>query len=293
MAKEMQRNFLIGDEWIYYKFFCGHNASNKIITEILQPITKELLADKIISQWFFIRYNDPSYHVRFRIKLTNPNYVGHVILRLNAYLKTFVSEELIWNVEIDTYKREIERYGSKTMLISENIFFYDSKIISDFIEFDGNTDKMHYKNLFGLNLMNFYLDSFGLSLERKISFTESLKNLFYKEFGNEKYIKKQIDQVFSNNNILTTNLLLNKITKRNPLTKYIFSYKKEMQLNINMIKKLDNKNELDVNINNLISSYIHMSINRLFKANNRLHELTMYDCLWRYYKKLYFMSKIS
>uniref|UniRef100_A0AAU6WSF2 Thiopeptide-type bacteriocin biosynthesis protein n=1 Tax=Chryseobacterium endophyticum TaxID=1854762 RepID=A0AAU6WSF2_9FLAO len=142
----IQRDFIIGDDWLYYKFFCGHNASNKIITEFLKPISEEFISSGMINEWFFIRYNDPSYHIRYRIKLSSPKYIGQVIIKLNNYLKKYLSNEIVWNVELDTYKRELERYGSNTMEISEKIFYIDSKIISDFIE---NSDsELLYQKVF-------------------------------------------------------------------------------------------------------------------------------------------------
>ena len=37
-------------------------------------------------------------------------------------------------------------------------------------------------------------------------------------------------------------------------------------------------------LNNLMSSYIHMTMNRLFKSKQRIHEMVVYDILFRYYK---------
>jgi len=290
MAKNLiQRDFIIGDEWLYYKFFCGHNASNKIITEIIKPISSELISEGLIKDWFFIRYSDPSYHLRFRIKIINIESIGHIIKKINTYLKDFILNELIWKVEVDTYKRELERYGKNTMLISENIFYLDSNIITQFIE-NADDEKIYEKSLFGLRLVKFYLDAFGLSIQEKVKFTEKLKNYFYKEFGSEKDLKKQLDKIFIDNQNEINKSFSTNISKINKLTKSISPHKKELQKNINKIILLQKKNALEVDINDLISSYIHMSVNRLFISNNRLHELALYDFLWRNYKKLYFKS---
>jgi len=285
----IQREFIIGDEWLYYKFFCGHNASNKIIKEIIKPLSEELIADGLIKEWFFIRFNDPSYHLRFRIKIINIESIGHIIKKINVHLKDFILNELIWNVEVDTYKRELERYGKTTMLISENIFYLDSNIIAQFIE-NADDEKIYEKSLFGLRLVKFYIDAFGLSIQEKVKFTEKLKNYFYKEFGSEKDLKKQLDKIFIDNQNEINKSFSTNISKTNKLTKDISPHKKELQKNINKIILLQKKNALEVDINDLISSYIHMSINRLFISNNRLHELALYDFLWRNYKKLYFKS---
>lgn len=289
MLKEIQRDFIIGDEWLYYKIFCGHSASNKILTEILKPLSEEFLAEKLIKQWFFIRYNNPSYHIRYRVQITDIESIGYIIKKINVHLRNFISNELIWTVEVDTYKREIERYGRNTMLISENIFYLDSCMVSNFIE-SLNNEETYTKSLFGLRLMKFYLDSFDISLHEKLKFTESLKNSFYKEFSSEKDIKKQLDKLFNDNQATINTSLSSNISKSNSLTKSIFPYKKEIQKNIRIITALQKKNALEIDIYHLISSYIHMSVNRLFISNNRLHELTLYDFLWRHYKKVYFKS---
>ena len=39
-----------------------------------------------------------------------------------------------------------------------------------------------------------------------------------------------------------------------------------------------------LSIDSLLASYIHMMMNRLFKSKNRLHELVLYEFLYRYYK---------
>ncbi|WP_294331262.1 thiopeptide-type bacteriocin biosynthesis protein [Chryseobacterium sp. sg2396] len=283
----IQRDFIIGDDWLYYKFFCGHNASNKIITEFLKPISEEFISSGMINEWFFIRYNDPSYHIRYRIKLSSPKYIGQVIIKLNNYLKKYLSNEIVWNVELDTYKRELERYGSNTMEISEKIFYIDSKIISDFIE-NSDSELLYQKSLFGLRLVAFYLDTFNLSVLDKLKYTELLKNSYYKEFGSEKEVKKQLDKVFVSNQNSINKILDTKISKANKLTKSIAIYKYEIKNNIKSLLSVYEKNSLEINIESLLSSYIHMSINRLFIHNNRLHELNIYDFLWRYYKKLYY-----
>ncbi|KFF14009.1 thiopeptide-type bacteriocin biosynthesis protein [Chryseobacterium soli] len=292
MHSNIQRNFIFGDEWLYYKFFCGHNASDKILSEIIKPVSEKLLSEGFIDEWFFIHYTDPSYHIRYRIKIKNGDFIGPVVNILNSYLKEFIIQELIWNVETDTYKREIERYGENTMQISENIFCLDSRIIVNFIE-HFNNEQPFERSSFALRLVQFYLDSFELSILEKLHFTESLKNAFYKEFGSEKEIKKQLDKVFINNQQLIYKTLSSPISKTNHLTKSIFNHKKDIIKNINSILTIHKEGVLQTEIFNLLSSYIHMSVNRLFISNHRLHELTLYDFLWRFYKKEYFNSKNS
>lgn len=42
-----------------------------------------------------------------------------------------------------------------------------------------------------------------------------------------------------------------------------------------------------VALDNLLFSITHMTVNRWFRANNRLHELVVYDFLNKYYESAY------
>ncbi|TPE18373.1 hypothetical protein FJN16_00780 [Tannerella forsythia] len=42
-------------------------------------------------------------------------------------------------------------------------------------------------------------------------------------------------------------------------------------------------NRYKINIQDLLHSYVHMSLNRLFRSRNRIHELVLYDFMKRYY----------
>jgi len=52
---------------------------------------------------------------------------------------------------------------------------------------------------------------------------------------------------------------------------------------VESILKIHKEGALEMNINELFASYIHMFMNRLFKTKNRLHEMIAYDFLHRYY----------
>ena len=41
---------------------------------------------------------------------------------------------------------------------------------------------------------------------------------------------------------------------------------------------------LELSLDDLMSSYIHMLLNRLFRNNQRTHELVVYDFMWRWYR---------
>lgn len=275
MQNNIQRIFSPGDQWLYYNIFCGYNAADQILIDHLSSLSQSFISQNLIDQWFFIRYNDPSYHIRYRIRLKDQEHLGLIINTINTSLKNLISDEYIWKLQMDTYTREIERYGASSMELAEKIFFYDSSIIINILS-SLNEDQENIRSLWALKLIDLYLSVFNFSLSEKLEFAEKLRNHFYSEFNIEKNTKKQFDRLYNENKHAIDAFLSKKTKKIN---------KAPLADAASKILSLKEKKRLNVDFYSLISSFIHMSLNRLFTGDNRMHELVSYDFIWRYYKK--------
>src|SRR5690606_35973868 len=114
---------------------CGAKTSDKILTEIKSSAINGLLSQGLINQWFFIRYWDPEPHIRIRFHMENPNKIGLVIKELSKVLHDLFNDDFIHKVQIDTYNREIERYGDYTIESIESFFYYNSEVVSELISY--------------------------------------------------------------------------------------------------------------------------------------------------------------
>ena len=75
-------------------------------------------------------------------------------------LKIPLSQNLVYKVQIDTYKREIERYGAGNLSDSEVLFYQDSKTTLNFLIANNlQNDKSRW--LYGLAIIDVLLDSFA------------------------------------------------------------------------------------------------------------------------------------
>lgn len=287
LQKIVKRTFVLGDEWLYYKLYCGSKTADEILTQVIKPVTEELLEKNIIDKWFFIRYSDPKLHLRVRFHYNNPENIYNIISSVNNASKPYIENDLLWKIQIDTYQREIERYGMNTIELAEEQFFYDSEMIVNMIEMIEGDEGEIIRWLFGLRAVDSLLDDFGYDDYQKVHLLENLKEGFGREFGMNKMLKLQLDKKFRNErqnivNILNRendsksemrpllNLLHQKSENIEPISRNIFLLKKNKKL----VKPLDD----------LIGSYIHMLMNRLFKSKQRLHEMVIYDFLYKYYK---------
>jgi thiopeptide-type bacteriocin biosynthesis protein len=266
-VKKIQKTFIVGEEWLYYKIYCGVKTADTILLELIKPVTEELVSQKIIDQWFFIRYSDPESHVRVRFHLIDMNTIGSVLLKIKNLLKPYITTKQIWNVQLATYQRELERYGANTIEKSELFFFYDSKIILSIIT-NSKDDETRFLNLF--NWLETLVSLFNFKDKKLLSFLDNMQEQFKNEFEINKTIRKELSTKYRR----LESLLLNE-NGFNSLTKINL---KEL---VKGFLRLENEQKLNISLEDLLASFIHMSINRCFRSKQRLYEMMLYDFLFR------------
>jgi len=292
----IKRTFIIGDEWIYYKFYLGPKTADRFLREIINPMCKSLLNSNIIDRWFFIRYQDPDYHVRIRFHITETDNILKIILSIKEATIPYVYSDLIWKVQIDTYKRELERYGEQCIAHSEEVFFQDSRMIIELLSFIIGDSGENIRWLFSLKAIDYYLDNYNLTDSDKLLIMEKLKLSFAKEFHSGRHLKAQLDRKFRLDRKQITDFLLNNHIESFD-TGIILTLLEDKNFHLkNVVRSIfemyPEKNSMD--FINLVSVHIHMMINRIFRSKQRQHELVIYDYMWRFYRsKIAIASKGS
>lgn len=283
---KVKRNFIIGDEWLYYKIYTGHKTSEKILTEIIKPITEELLNKKIIDKWFFIRYNDPKFHLRIRFHITGDG-IKQIINFIQTALKDYTENFHIHSIQIDTYKRELERYGKNTIEEAENLFGLESIMVTEMADAIEGDDGEEIRWKFAIKAVDVFYSDFGFNLNMKLSIFEILKDNFGKEFNFNKNLKKQLDNKFRENRTTLESILKNEGDEYNflkPVLQHINTKSNNSKPIVKKILDIKKQNKLKIEFHNLMSSYSHMLINRIFLVNPRLNEYVIYYLLHKYYK---------
>ena len=283
----VKRTFILGDEWLYYKLYCGSKTADYILIQIIKPVAEELLSKEIIDKWFFIRYSDPKTHLRVRFHYNNPENIYHIISLVNNATLSFIENDLLWKIQIDTYQREIERYGTSTIELAEELFFHDSTMIVSMIDMIEGDEGEEIRWLFAVRAIDKLLDDFLYDDKQKLNLLESLKEGFGREFGMNKMLKHQLDKKFRNKR-QKINEIMNKENDNESEIKPLFDLlAQKSQSVIPIAKKIlefNDKKKLHRPLNDLVGSYVHMLMNRLFKSKQRIHEMVIYDFLYRYYK---------
>ena len=127
MSDAIKRSFKIGEEWLYFKIYMRSFFADKILIKIDDFISGKIIENKI-EKWFFIRYNDPDFHIRVRLFIPNQNEALNIIGEINDLLEGEIKEKIV-AIMLDNYVREIERYDSHCIEQMEELFFYDTMTV--------------------------------------------------------------------------------------------------------------------------------------------------------------------
>ena len=284
----VQREFALGSEWFYTKLYCGQKVANRLLIELVKPLTEALHATGLIDRWFFIRYADPDNHLRIRLHLPDTGRIGELIHTVNEFLEPFVAAGYVWRTQTDTYCRELERYGPHTIGAAEALFCADSAHAVALFEHsaaDPDPDTTHW--LWGLRLIDSLLDAFAYSLDQKIGLLRHSKEAFAQEFRLDKELKVQLDTKYRLHRSAIQQVLRRADgaapTADEPVGLLAYHRTAPVRQAARQLLQLAQHGQLAVPLDQLLGSYIHMLLNRLISGQARLHELVIYDFLHRHY----------
>lgn len=124
------RMFPPGSDWLFLKLYCGLELQDDLICGPLHSFVQQITDSFSIDRWFFIRYADPDAHIRLRFHGPPDVLLTQVFPNATAWSQQLMSQGVIQRLAVDTYDREVERYGGpEGMAIAEEIFYADSRSI--------------------------------------------------------------------------------------------------------------------------------------------------------------------
>lgn len=269
----------IGGEWLYFKIYIGKVSAEDFIVNELSTMCSLLYDENLIDKYFFIRYADPGFHIRLRLHLHESINIGGIISLINQKTDDLVKNNIISNVVIDSYTREVDRYDKSNIVNSEQIFFIDSKAILQLLSILQSFDEKDYMRLkIAMKVIDNYLDLFRCDIFEKRNFCNGLTKIeSFKLYSNNKTIRKAIDKQYRNSHE-EINFFLRMEEKRfaavfEKMNFEIYPFVQFVLDNYSKTRQFD-----------LVANYIHMSLNRLFKSQNTFQEYIVYCLLEKHYR---------
>jgi thiopeptide-type bacteriocin biosynthesis protein len=283
-VQHASRVFPPESDWKFIKVYGGTSSLDDILVRELGPLLFSLSASREISRWFFVRYSDPEPHLRLRLQMSD----GNASSSLTNALKVLFSGKRTWKIQIDTYRREIERYGGlQATLRSEDIFCADSDAVLSILqtlEGDHGLDIRWKIALLGIDAL---LTDFGLNLKDKLRLMERLRESFASEFQLSAPGKLKMSERFRTERMQLQALVRGELNiNGGDFQAAVRAFARRSELTkpaVAALHVLEQKGLLANDLLELISSYIHMHVNRIIRASARAHELVLYDFLYRLY----------
>lgn len=282
----VRRSFAPGSEWLYAKIYTGTGTADQILRDEIGPIAREAIAAGDARSWFFIRYGDPEWHLRVRFRGEPDRLRDAVLPRLADAFDRLLESGAAWKLQLDTYDREIERYGGdEGMELSEELFFHDSEAVVEMIDSltsDAGADARWRLILVGMDRL---LDDFGYDLETRLRMCETGRAGFASRYKYEESLRTPIADRMRQERAALGRLLADPGSVSEASEDYqpgLAALERRSQAHAGAVRELKSRLPQPV-LDDIVRSYVHMFVNRLSRSAGPEHELVLYDFLVQLY----------
>jgi lantibiotic biosynthesis protein len=129
--KENERLKMPGSEWLYSKVYGTFGREDEFIGLHLEPFCRAMEEKGLVERSFFIRYSDPDSHLRIRFYGNPTKLMSECLPLFHQWMMELQEKKLASHFVLDTYDREIERYGGvDVMSLAEKVFASDSRTVA-------------------------------------------------------------------------------------------------------------------------------------------------------------------
>jgi thiopeptide-type bacteriocin biosynthesis protein len=287
-APEVHRSFPPGSEWLFIKLYSGPATADQVLRDVVRPVVDGVLAAGAADCWFFIRYGDPDWHLRLRFHGHPARLGGEVLPLLQAASAPLLQDGRLWRVQLDTYEREVERYGGADgIVLAERLFQADSEAalaLAELLPEDARGEVRWRLALVGMDLL---LSDLGFDLEARRAVLHKARDTFAAEFHADAEFGHQLAAKFRPERKGLEGLLDPKGGADTPFDAALEILRRRSRLLAPVMVELRccaQAGRLSVPLADLALSYLHMHANRLLRSAHRAQELVLYDFLARLYQ---------
>ena len=278
-----------GSEWSFFKLYGGRGTADRILAEVIAPVIAELKGRGVIRGWFFIRYGDPDPHLRVRLLGDPGRLCAEGIPEMHRRLNPLLQNGSLWRVELCTYQREVDRYGGlHNIERAERLFELDSEAALAIVQQYPGDSGASFRWQLALAGADRWLRDFGLDLAARHQLARKVRDSYLSEMlVDGKAMQGWFSDRFRKERKAVEQLVCVGLTPDGGPVGYgltVLAHRSQQSAPlIAEVHALSVQGVLSVSINDLLSSLIHMYVNRVLRSEQRTQELVIYDFLVRLY----------
>jgi thiopeptide-type bacteriocin biosynthesis protein len=277
-----------GSEWLYAKLYTGPATVDQVLRAVVKPVVQKVMDSGAADRWFFIRYGDPDWHLRLRFHGLPARLHTEVLPALEAATAPLLADGLLWRFQLDTYEREVERYGGAAgIVLAERFFHADSEAILAMAEFIGADTRGDLRWRLALLGMHLLLVDFGFDLATRRAVIRKTRDEFAAEFNTDAKFSHQLGAKFRPERREVESLLNSAPQPDGPVAEGVEILRRrsaELVPAMTELRASAEEGTLSRPLTELAPSYLHMHANRLLRSAHRAQELVLYDFLARAYE---------
>jgi thiopeptide-type bacteriocin biosynthesis protein len=283
----VRRRFPPGSEWLYAKLYTGTGTADQLLNHVVGPLVRSSLASGAADAWFFIRYADPDWHLRLRLHGEPGRLHAEVLPGLEAAAAPLLETGQLWRMQLDTYEREVERYGGdRGIELAEQLFAADSEAVLTILgslSGDAGLDLRWRLAMAGIDLL---FEDLGLTLEEKRSVARRARENFGREFAVDGNFRGRVSERYRAERAHLETLLDPGQAPPAPFAAGLEALRRRsLQLApvTAELRQLSQAGHLSATLADIARSFAHMHVNRLLRSVHRAQELVLYELLDRAY----------
>jgi len=281
-APRVRRTFAPGSEWLYVKAYSGTASADRILTEAVAPVITRMQDAGVVDDWFFLRYADPEHHLRLRLHGRPDALREHALPALTDALAPSLADGTIWGVGLDTYHREIERYGGDAGIeLAEQIHSADSDAVLEVLGGDDAADIRWKLCLYATDRL---LADAGLDLQERRGWARNGVAGYRPEYPNAANLDSGIGARWRSERADLTALLDDSVA--HPFEPARLAFRRRSERIVPLLAELADLSRggaLTQTMPDLLHSIAHLHAVRLLRSAARTHELVLLGFLDRHY----------
>lgn len=264
---EEDRLRLPGSDCLYVKLYCGAGLHDELIATHILNLISALNKQSLIQSWFFVRYADPETHIRLRL-FANPKVLSQkVYSKILKFGEKLVQQSLCKRFSIESYDREVERYGgTEAINLAEQLFSADSVLAAQIL-------RLELQDVFNEDRINVcaytidrFLENLGLSISERLEWYRPHTNALRKKSGEE--YRQRKDSL--------SKLFFEKLDLSLPGTETILSEWEQRNKTIGRkYRQLESRGLLTYDVATICRSIVHMHCNRLLGLDREQEALAI------------------